>query len=367
MIVSMSLLMDELCDEVVRQLKSSFDRFGDDLSELILSFLPFEDKIRFECVSKQWQSLIYNKQFKLGILKVRTNLCKSYDLPKLFFKIGFHCKTRSLESVLKKCPNIRRFDINLSVNHEVLAMIGELCPRLKSFDIHIQEKHLLFAEKYCHKLEELELWGNDWVCKKFLEYCPNLKKTFLWFNYNLFDDRKEFLPNLEIIDNYFKISSEFVDDFKKFCEKYSKTLKKIYLDLNKLTDNEMKTCLVSISQMKNLKSLKLLLYSSECEEPIDEYISMIGQNCSELSKLILCFDSYIDRPFKTLSAFKSLISLYLEFNIETYDSIECLSDCSKLKHLDIINPYMTEDMFTGINTFLPNLQIFKLNNKNIPF
>ena len=33
--------------------KNSFDRFGDDLTELIVSYLWFEDKVRLECVSKQ--------------------------------------------------------------------------------------------------------------------------------------------------------------------------------------------------------------------------------------------------------------------------------------------------------------------------
>ena len=43
--------------------KNSFDRLGDDLTELILQYLTFEDKVRLECVSKQWRRLVYNKQF----------------------------------------------------------------------------------------------------------------------------------------------------------------------------------------------------------------------------------------------------------------------------------------------------------------
>jgi hypothetical protein len=43
----------------------SFDRFCDDLCQLLLSYLLVSDKIRYECVSKQWQQLIYNKQNKV--------------------------------------------------------------------------------------------------------------------------------------------------------------------------------------------------------------------------------------------------------------------------------------------------------------
>jgi hypothetical protein len=42
-------------------------RICDDLYEVLLSYLSFEDKIRFECVSKQWQKLIYNKQYILEV------------------------------------------------------------------------------------------------------------------------------------------------------------------------------------------------------------------------------------------------------------------------------------------------------------
>ncbi|CAG2117043.1 unnamed protein product, partial [Medioppia subpectinata] len=35
--------------------KDSMDRFGDDLCELLLSYFPFEDQFRCECVSKQFQ------------------------------------------------------------------------------------------------------------------------------------------------------------------------------------------------------------------------------------------------------------------------------------------------------------------------
>jgi len=47
--------------------KTSFDRFGDDLSELIVSYLTIEDKFRFECLSKQWRRLVFNKTYVLRI------------------------------------------------------------------------------------------------------------------------------------------------------------------------------------------------------------------------------------------------------------------------------------------------------------
>src|ERR1700724_630875 len=46
-----------------KALKASFDRFGDDLSELIVSYLTIEDKFRFQCLSKQWRTLGFNRHY----------------------------------------------------------------------------------------------------------------------------------------------------------------------------------------------------------------------------------------------------------------------------------------------------------------
>ncbi len=42
--------------------KDSFDRFGDDFCELILSYLTFEEQFCYECVSQQWLRLIHKNK-----------------------------------------------------------------------------------------------------------------------------------------------------------------------------------------------------------------------------------------------------------------------------------------------------------------
>ncbi len=59
--------------------KYSFDRYGDDMCELILSYLSFEDKIRFECVSTQFCRLVYQKQYELIIDEKFFNKLKQTD------------------------------------------------------------------------------------------------------------------------------------------------------------------------------------------------------------------------------------------------------------------------------------------------
>ena len=50
-----------------KERNDSFDRFGDDLLELIVSYLTIEDKFRFQCLSKQWRRVVFNKTYVLKI------------------------------------------------------------------------------------------------------------------------------------------------------------------------------------------------------------------------------------------------------------------------------------------------------------
>ncbi len=43
------------------------DRICDHLFEVLLKYLSFKEKICFECVSKQFQRLVFNKQFVVDI------------------------------------------------------------------------------------------------------------------------------------------------------------------------------------------------------------------------------------------------------------------------------------------------------------
>ena len=48
--------------------RDSFDdRFCDDLCEEILQYLSLEDKLRLECVSKQFQRTIFQRQYELYV------------------------------------------------------------------------------------------------------------------------------------------------------------------------------------------------------------------------------------------------------------------------------------------------------------
>ena len=89
-------------------------------TELILQYLTFEDKVRLECVSKQWRKLVFNKQFGIEFFNTR-NKNKS-SLNGLFR--GKVLNKQSLESVLKKRPNISEVNLGTRADSFVLSLIG---------------------------------------------------------------------------------------------------------------------------------------------------------------------------------------------------------------------------------------------------
>ena len=218
--------------------RDSFDRFGDDLTELILSFMTFEDKIRFECVSKQWQRFVFNKQFAIGIS--RSNQESTKDSLIGLYR-GSRIKRKALKSVLKKCRYIRTVGLYSSVDSpQVLSLIGQYCPNIKSlyFDDN-NGKCLDFFRIYGHKLEELSLWRDY----EEIRFCPNLKKVSVCRDSILFNNENVFLPKLQYLFGTFQISSRLVHKMMKFTDKYSRTMKTLKAWFEYMTGEELKTAI----------------------------------------------------------------------------------------------------------------------------
>jgi hypothetical protein len=138
------------------------DRICDDLCEVLLSYLSFEDKIRFECVSKQFQSCVNNKQNCLEIVNYTQTKHKPNNLFKKMAKNKcFNYK--AFESILKKCKFINNVIIDIdfkSINNEqLMQLIIEYCTYLKSiaFDFNEISDELIekFGLKFRQKLEKL--------------------------------------------------------------------------------------------------------------------------------------------------------------------------------------------------------------------
>ena len=367
--------------------KNSFDRFGDDLTELILQYLTFEDKVRLECVSKQWRRLVFNKQFVIEINGITDNVFNDNELHnslnKLFRRINsrIQLNEQSLKSVLKKCPNIRKVNLKIDIDWSLLSLIGRYCPRIKSLTfgtLTCDVRSVDFFLKYGHKLEEIVIYKLNDEIKEFLKLCPNLKKVnarLMSYHNALTYFAKEdklFLPKLECFENYtnsgydLNISSNYMIEFETFTNRYNQTIKTLNISFGYLTEKELKTCLQYISRFENLRQLKFIIDLQQRAERIDDCLSLIGQKCNKLLKLHLSINnsfSISDRFFDIFTNFKTIkkLKITLKINKALKGSVECFKHCKQLKYLDINYSELKEHFFTNIESFVPKLQSLKIS------
>ena len=88
--------------------RDSFDRFGDDLSELILSYLSLKDKFRYECVAKQWRRLVFTKKTE-SIHYDEQTLYENIFNYKILIYFSINRSVDQTSKLLPKCPNINFF------------------------------------------------------------------------------------------------------------------------------------------------------------------------------------------------------------------------------------------------------------------
>ena len=356
--------------------RDSFNRFGDDLTELLLSFMTFEDKIRLQFVCRQWRRLIFKKTFDVTIIK-HSEKTKNF-LTKIYRRIRTSLKSsddnsQEMISYLKKNENIRSFSLKDVTHSKELSLIGQYCPHIKTLyyrDCYNNDKNgnaLKFFRQYGHKLERLRLVVEDEEVKQILEFCPNLKRLKVSDTSALMTGDKKLLPKLEHVKSYLFISVDNLNQFQTFTDKYSQTLKTLYVSFDDLNEEELQTCIDCMSRFVNLRVLKLSISSLRTTESIDDCLSLIGQKCTKLLIFYLNLHHPITiskRFFNVFTEFKAIKKLNVILNIkqEVNGSVECFKHCKQLKQLDIQFLRLKEEFFANIDKFVPNLQLLSIIN-----
>jgi hypothetical protein len=368
---------------------SMSDRICDDLCEILFTYLSFEDKIKFECVSKQWQTLIFNKQFILDI-NVFINHKKQQFLDKLLIpKNDNKFDLKAFESVLKKCKFINNIIIRESIGSEetICQLINKYCLNLKSIALNldaISDQTLkLFANKFGNKLENLNFckfidFGNNYVeqkIKSLLKECPNLLSLENIKIIDLIEENDLLVPKLFKIDGFYGgLDQNNLNE--KFFERY-KSLKSLKLCVNPFNCDPI-IFMKQISQLKNLQNLELIL-SDSIESHSSLFVrelTQIGIECKFINRLNLTFESLNEKHLKQLlisiCSFKQLKYLSIDIFDMIYlnedqmhdfsqvnDSIalntQLLNDCKQLKHLKIYYPLLRDSFLADIHLFLPQL------------
>ena len=181
--------LNEYRNESKKQKRQSFsERICDDLSEVLLQFLPFEAKLRFQCVSKQFQRTVFRRQNELFI-NMSAEEHEYYLNSKTRFPMRrvhnyYYIEDQSMHSfktLLKKCTNITSIQLdgdyrgrnyNPDKFDEAFRLIIENCNNLNEINVHyyindsnFEEFHRKFGSKirhlpYYRELIHLNLFPN---------------------------------------------------------------------------------------------------------------------------------------------------------------------------------------------------------------
>src|SRR5690349_706903 len=126
---------EEMSEEVMGR-KSSFDRFGDDLTEELLRYLTVDDRLRLECLNRTIKSFIFKSVYILKISK-DCFLTNKLTLITSEHKSYFHFNHQNFESMIRKLKNLSNieFDEEVVIDSTALKTIADNCHHLKSLTI----------------------------------------------------------------------------------------------------------------------------------------------------------------------------------------------------------------------------------------
>ncbi len=369
--------------------KDSFDRFGDDLCQLLLSYLPISHSIRYECVSNQWKLLLFNKQRVLNLTLMSNNI---YDnIEQIFYKNSnfndFNIKIRQkqLKTVLKKCRFINQIKIqsNCLIDSKIFEIIRDNCYDLKVFicfaNINNLSQEVLnsFGQKFSHSLKHFVIHNIGFEkMNKLLISTTFSKLEKLEFNYDfegniLKNINKELMPKLSEI----KFPFNSFDGLKSLTDNYWQTIKKIDIILD--TENELlvndgiNRALITLSELKNMEEFDIRIYTEKTfVSAIDNGLRLIANSCKKLKRLDFLMDCIVikGKLFEIFSQFKELeyCEISIEFNEEMtdYGTIASFANCKNLKVLNLYLYNLCDYYFEDIHKSIPKLTQFHFKSKN---
>ena len=162
-----------------------------------------------------------------------------------------------------------------------------------------------------------------------------------------------------------------MENIEIFGEKYSQTLKTFDATIILMTNaSEKFTAYVNcICRFVNLKSLRLYISDINSLDPIDQSLSLIGQNCNKLVELYLTVTEDVPisgRFFNVFTHFRAIKKLkfkLLNRRKVLSGSVECFKHCKQIKNLDINYHNLTEEFFTNFQLFIPKLQFLNITTE----
>ena len=376
--------------------RDSFDdRFCDDLSEVILQYLSLEDKLRLECVSKQFQRTVFQRQYELYISRhLSPEVHKHYLKNRHLFPIRsvlnyYYIEDQSLHSfkaLLKKCPNITSIQLdgyqlfdphhNHDKINEVYRLIIKNCNNLSEInlledlnDSNFEEFH----QKFGQNIKYLPYFDGKLIE---MNRFPNIEKVIITYVENELIISQLKLEKLKQLDIVFNPGQEHmlqtvIDTFPSLTH-----LKVSITDQKNAIYNSLK----NISNLKHLIHFGFHNGFGKNDNRFCDLLKQMANNCQKL-KSIDCrlnfeTNSNIKQLLSQLKVFSALKRLNLWFIFkenEDYDvidgpkkqlfSFELFKGFSNITHLALnFGQIFVEFHFKEIDINLPKLQYLEINN-----
>lgn len=360
--------------------KTSFNSFGDNLEELILSYLPFEEKFRFECISKCIQKLIFNKE---NVLKIDRNCC--FVQPKEV-KNGFrgYCvDIPALKSILQKLNSLHSIQVDLEVDIDgrLLRVVADNCPMLRHFDcgsviwdsegLKLTVEDIEYFIFKCGK--NLKTFGIfcDHCIKGLATFAPNVESIGVRYLHSVLDTKGNSTNNgLKMFENLSAIQMKICNtkDLIQFQSLYHSDITKIVT-----AGIFLESIPFELSPFESLRELNITSRPHHVEtQPgkMRKNLELLPQLCPQLTKLIFAegINTYpnlfdVVGQLKNLVYFKCCLYAYKATEV-LYGSVKKLRGLTKLKHLKLLMRQLNKDNLKSIEKALPNLESIQLKTEN---
>ena len=291
--------------------RDSFERFGDDLTQVLLRYLSFKDIFRFECLSKQIQRLVFNS---ITDLKVYNKCCLWFDSVLMSDKT---LKIKTLESVLKKCQNIKTLEmLRFTDSEKEINLFIKYCHHLNEIKLDFDElNHQLieqFFDKFGPKLKKIHFkTNNELMVKNILKVCPNVEEfdgIMIDFE-DLFDGNELLVKNLKSFRFYYSDSD--IERIESIVNQNKNSLQSIETflaeEVNEKQFNEYFDVILKLTEIKRLKAY----FASDCIcLLLEQLITNLSQKCNKLTKIEIdmSFDEFNDilKIFNSFNRFTKL-------------------------------------------------------------
>ncbi|CAG2103935.1 unnamed protein product [Medioppia subpectinata] len=322
--------------------KNSMDRFGDDLCQLLLSYLSLEDRFRMECLSKQFRRTVFGSVVDITLYNrfiQRLLIEKTID-------------TQLLATIAIKCPNIETIDFRGMINEckeqipEVLRLLRDNCLNLREVYCRFNETTAQLSQQFgplvtrinCNEL------SYDIVDTTSGQLLANNLKTFE-LNYYYAEDRQLF--------------TAFVA--------HNQCLKSLnILDIYDLNDT-LPELAVQLSRLTQLRELTLGLVfdvlDDQMSAAVTQCLRTIGVNCKGLKRLTLAltFVGLSETTFQisldSLGVYRQLKRLHIRADEIIADLLlDPLRHCQRLTHLELCLQKMTANVLKDMHIKCPRLQ-----------